>query len=107
MKRFTIFLIIFAAASFSLLADGAWEEVTNPHVESVQKIASEEGVAQIAVADGYIYLTLGKPMQVTVFTILGQQMSSQKLVPGSYRTKISSRGIYIIRVGTVTVRVAV
>lgn len=60
---------------------------------------------QVAVRDGYIYVTLPRRMQVKLFTILGQTVSQTELPAGTSRLRMSGRGIYILKAGDTTLRI--
>ena len=45
-------------------------------------------------------------IQVRVFTILGQSVSQATIGPGTVELKIGARGIYIVKIGNLTQKVA-
>lgn len=110
MKRFlTSALIAFASLSLAdhAVAQLQWRNVgseiqapgnTNPQPAS-------DGI-EIFGKDGNIVVRLPQKAQVKVFTILGQLVSQAELNAGTSLLKINSRGIYIVKVGNVTQKVA-
>ncbi len=104
IKRLSIVLILMM--SFSILLPAAtpqWEEMQRPtEIENVE----HEGL-DIKTQDGYVYITTSRPVTVKIFTILGQLVSSEEIPEGTYRKKISSRGIYILKVGSITRRISI
>ena len=106
-NRLTVIALLCAAsAAFTSSAYG-WEETPRRNIPQteVQTIESEQ--IDIAVKDGWIYITTQKPIQIKIFNILGQIISSDTIQPGTHRIHMSSRGIYILRAGNVTRRVTI
>ena len=62
---------------------------------------------EVVVRDGYIYVTTPRPASVKVLSILGQLISQQNIPAGTSRLRISARGIYILKVGSITKRVTI
>ncbi len=75
--------------------------------ETVQTIVSElsEGTFDVAVRDHYIYVYSPQPINIKLFTILGQLVSQGSLPAGTSRLRLNSRGIYILKAGDVTRRI--
>lgn len=55
---------------------------------------------------GVIAIRTSRTVQVKVFTILGQLVSQATLQPGTSELRVSSRGIYMVKVGGLTQKVA-
>mgnify|MGYP004457212247 CR=1 FL=1 len=110
MKRILIILSIFITATLASYAGESrpWEDASHPN-ESREQI--RDGIdgeeMEITVRDGWVYVTTQKPVTVKIFTILGQLITSETIRPGTKRIHISSRGIYILRAGTVTRRITI
>jgi hypothetical protein len=56
---------------------------------------------------GIITIRTQKTIQVKVFTILGQLVSQATLSPGISELKLNSRGIYLVKIGNITQKVAI
>ena len=107
-----ILLVVVTALTATGLpaAPQVWEEVN-------AEVAVRSGLAQGAAEggdgvelvsrDGALFLVLQRPMTVEVFTILGQPVSRATLKAGVHRLRLTSRGIYILRAGSVTRRVTI
>lgn len=67
---------------------------------------SGDGV-ELIFRDGIVYLIVARALPVEVFTILGQPVSRETLKAGVHRLKLRSRGIYILRAGSITRRIIV
>lgn len=112
MRRILITLLLALAATLGVsAASPRWEGVDalpQQVVESMRPAASpsQQGVVY-TVHDGYIYIYSPAPVQVKVFTILGQLISQETLAQGSHRLRMNSRGIYLLKVGESTLRVTI
>lgn len=53
-----------------------------------------------------IIITTNHHVEVRVFTILGQLVSQSELPPGTSMLNINSRGVYIVKIGNITQKVA-
>lgn len=86
-----------------------WENVgqAGQTSSSAQNIA-EEPSPEISVGpDGAVYISLPRRMTVELFTILGQPVSRETLNAGTYRLRLRSRGIYILRAAGMTRRITI
>ena len=61
----------------------------------------------ITVRDQYIYLSTPRPVTAKLFTILGQPVTQAQLPAGTSRLRIDARGIYILKVGSLTRRITI
>ena len=61
----------------------------------------------VRVSEGYVYVTTTRSVTVKVFSILGQLISQETIQPGISRFRLPSRGIYILKVGTLTKRITI
>lgn len=104
-----ILLIVTALAAVVVPADAGaaslWEFASQLSARDIERV--DDTGMDIAVRDGVVTLTLSRPTQVRVLTILGQPLSQETLQAGVHRLRLSARGIYILRVGSVTRRITV
>lgn len=87
-----------------LSAQKNWEEMESGRVVAERM---EGDQLEITVREGYIYITTARPVTVKIFSILGQLISQTTIQPGTWRTHISARGIYILKAGTLTKRITI
>lgn len=85
----------------SAAAVPGWETVS-PRVDS-----DDADRIDTAVRDGYIFITTSRPVTVRLYTILGQLVNQQNIGAGTSRFRVGSRGVYILKVGSVTRRITV
>lgn len=82
----------------------SWEPVkTEP--TNLKSIAKDTDV-EIKASPGTIIIISAKGDRVKVFTILGQLVSDETIPAGMSRFQINAHGVYIIKVGDLTCKVA-
>lgn len=109
MKRRLRMLIMLAAIlaavwSPSLCEAKGWEAV-RVDVSGLNSVAQDSDV-EIRVAPGHVVVVATQSVQIKVFTILGQVVSSETLPAGVSRLQLS-HGVYIVKVGDLTCKIAV
>lgn len=62
---------------------------------------------EIMTAPSAIIIHANRQINVKVFTILGRLVSSENVAPGTSRLPIGAHGVYIVKVGDLTCKVAV
>ena len=75
-------------------------------VDTVVESLSDDRV-DITVRDHYIYVFSPRPVTAKLFTILGQPVTQAHLPSGTSRLRIDARGIYILKVGSLTRRITI
>lgn len=104
--RLTVISLICAASALMPAAARPWEEASRRDApQSEIQIDSEQ--IDITVKDGWVYITTQKTVQVKIFNILGQIISSETIQPGTHRFHLSARGIYILKAGGITRRITI
>lgn len=107
--RLSHILVVAAAA---LLASSAATALPpsqqSPRWEQVESIDAEmTDEVTVNVRDNCVYVTVSRPTTVKLFTILGQPISQVSLQPGTSRFRVGARGIYILKIGSVTRRITI
>lgn len=83
-----------------------WRESTGAvNVPSLNDPRIGDGV-EIFGVNGSIIVRTQHRVQVRVFNILGQLVSQATLNAGTSELKINARGIYIVKIGNITQKVA-
>lgn len=101
---------IFLAAVLTLVSIGAfgarnWELMKSaPKTES--KLVIKESEIEVRTGRGVIIVTTSHPVQIKVFSILGQVISQETLPVGTSQLQIGSHGVFIVKVGDLTCKVA-
>lgn len=109
MKRIVLLLALVACV---WCADGAsaqtrvpvWEVVEVAEESTDGPDAAAESV-EAEISDGKVYIRVQHPVEVRVYSILGQLVTKRKLAPGTTALTLGSRGIYILKTDTVTKRI--
>jgi hypothetical protein len=117
----SLWLVAASSAAQSLLPDywnDSSHEVAQPvdnadmtednYVFQGQSLNSDQSDDEIEIysSDGYIYIRSSKKQSAKVFTILGQLVFNGNVGPGLTEIQMQPRGIYIVKVGSVTQKVA-
>ncbi len=106
-------LLVILALVFTLglgntaLAEIQWHE-TNREVQGKtwNDPSTSDGI-KIYGRNGTITIVTPKRITVRVYTILGQMVSQATLQPGTSELKLGTHGIYLVRIGNLTQKVAI
>lgn len=109
MKPTTVILAVLfgllgsgSAVMASQAGPGAREQVQN-----LSGLSDENDRFETEVRDGFVFITVSRPMTVRIYSILGQLVAQQSVTPGVTRIRLSARGVYIIKAGSITRRITV
>lgn len=108
MKRILVVLLVALSLMMSvdIHAQLQWREATRRVVgRGLTDPGQTDGIEIFSNNEAIVIRTQHR-IQVRVFTILGQLVSSATLIPGTSELKINSRGIYIVKIGNLTQKVA-
>lgn len=97
-------MVLIAVAAPVLPQAKGWEPVRT--AVSALRVAAREGDVEVRVAPGYVVVSVSQQTPVKIFTILGQKVSGETLSPGVSRLPLS-HGVYIVKVGDLTCKIAV
>lgn len=107
-RRLRIFLTAVAIMAMALtpaLCEAKGWEAVRADVSGLSSVANDNDV-EIRVAPGHLVVVASQSVQIKVFTILGQVVSSETLPAGTSRLQLS-HGVYIVKVGDLTCKIAV
>lgn len=96
-------VVIAVVAPLSSFAKG-WEQVRSD-VSGLNSVARANDV-EIRVSPGHVVVVASQSVQIKVFTILGQLVSNETIPAGISRFPLS-HGVYIVKVGDLTCKIAV
>ena len=99
----TAIAIMATAGAPSVFAKG-WEPVKSEKTQG-QKVISDSEV-EIRSGSGTIFITTSKNVNIKIFTILGSRIAEDNLAPGTYQFAVPTHGVFIIKAGTLTCKVA-
>lgn len=104
IHKISIALLVFLTGVLCVDAARGWETLkTEP--TNMQTVARLQEI-EIKSASLQIVVTTNHPVQIKVFTILGQQISNETLPAGTSRLTVSAHGVYIVKVGDYTCKLA-
>ena len=106
MKRLRYILLTFVLSLLTATAFAArsWESVERMPVPVTESVVQSDDIVAV-VSEGYLYITVRQRMTVRLFTILGQPVVQETLAPGTYRFRLTTRGIYLLKAGDATRRI--
>ncbi|MDE5812849.1 MAG: T9SS type A sorting domain-containing protein, partial [Muribaculaceae bacterium] len=96
---------VLLTASPAYAANPKWEPARTEEQETDRTVIKETDI-EIRTGKGVIVVTASKPVQVKVYTILGQLVSRENLPAGTSRLNVQAHGVYIIKSGELTCKVA-
>lgn len=109
MKKALRILMIFALLALPLFSPVAvakgWEPLRNEKPDS--RVVAYDSDIQIKTGRGVIYITTNKPLNIKIFTILGSQIANDNLSAGTFQFAVPAHGVYIIKAGDLTCKIAV
>lgn len=85
-------------------ASKSWEALKTERSDARYVVRDSE--TEIKTARGVIILSSSRPLQVKVFTILGQLVSSETIAAGTSQFAPGAHGVYIVKAGDLTCKVA-
>lgn len=86
-------------------APRGWEQVRVERTDAKVVVRATE--FEISTASGVIVVTANHPVQIKIFTILGRLVNSETLPAGKSQLQLPAHGVYIVKIGDVTCKVAV
>ena len=105
LTLFTALLLIAAPAIPAASATRGWEAVKIERSDA--KTVTRASEFEVKSASGVIIITASHQMQVKIFTILGRLVSSNTVPQGTSQFTLPAHGVYIVKIGDVTCKVAV
>lgn len=88
----------------AMSAPRGWETVRTERSDA--KPVARDTEIEIKTARGVIIVSANHPVQVKVFTILGQLISSETVGTGTSQLQLGAHGVYIVKAGDITCKVA-
>ena len=98
-------LALMALVPASVAYAKGWEAVKPEKVMGNHVISDAE--LEIKVGGGLIFITSSKHINIKIFTILGSRIADDNLSAGTYQFAVPTHGVYIVKAGDLTCKVAV
>lgn len=95
VRYISVALLLCCGTGAAVCAAPQWEVVNATSDESYVSAAPER--LETTVRGGYLYVTTNRPVNIRLFTILGQLVSSRSLPAGTSRIRLATRGMYILK----------
>lgn len=100
-----VFLLLLSLAIPSVALAKGWEPVKAEKVAGNHVVKDSE--LEIRTGGGTIYITTSRHVNIKIFTILGSRIADDNLSPGSYQFEVPTHGVFIIKAGDMTFKLAV
>lgn len=109
LRGFILAVSVAVALLPAVAASPSWEEHRTASVQQdgSSKERTDSETIEITTRDGYVYISTPQPVNVKIFSILGQLVSQENIPAGSYRLRLANRGIYILKAGSITRRITI
>lgn len=91
--------------SFQPLCAKGWEATKSEKVQGNHVFMDSE--LEVKTGRGVIYVASSKNINIKIFSILGSRIADDNLSAGSYQFQVPTHGVYIIKAGDLTFKVAV
>lgn len=98
-------LLLCTSATPAVAAGGVWEPLKIER-QDAKSVVKEQDL-EIKTAPSCIIISSQAPVHIKVFTILGRLVSSETLPAGVSQLSVGAHGVYIIKVGELTCKVAI
>lgn len=109
MKRVLSYILLacmcLLACPLDVQAAKSWESQRQERLAE-GKIVTRTSDIEVRSLSGTILIYTSKPVQVKVFSILGQLVSSETIPAGVSQLNLGSHGLFIVKVGDTTCKVA-
>ena len=103
--RSLLILLLLFLANVTPVFSKDWEPIKT-EINNVKEISSDSHI-RIKTAPSKIIIYSDQQVQIEVFTILGKLISKETLQPGEFLLEVPVHGIYIVKVGELTCKVAI
>ncbi|MDE6297590.1 MAG: T9SS type A sorting domain-containing protein [Muribaculaceae bacterium] len=100
-----LLLTVFAVSFTAEAAPNKWESLKTERTDA--KTIVKETEIEIKTASSTIIVTSNHSVQIKIFTILGRLVSSDSLPPGTNQLTLPAHGVYLVKIGNLTCKVAV
>lgn len=110
LLRHIALVTLFLISGVELIAapSKGWEQVRGEMATNGRTVVRDrENEIEVRVQPGAIVVSTSHNSQIKVFTILGRLVNNDTLQPGTYRLTLPANGVYILKVGDMTCKVAV
>lgn len=108
LKRHICTILLLSAFATIIPAEAApnkWESLKTERTDA--KTVVKETEIEIKTASSTIIVTSNHSVQIKIFTILGRLVSSDSLPPGTNQLTLPAHGVYLVKIGNLTCKVAV
>lgn len=101
-----MFVAVLTGLSLPLGSYAKGWETAKAEKPQTQRVVADTDI-EIKAGGGVIYIYCTKNLNVKIFTILGSRIADDTLAAGSHQFVVPAHGVYIVKAGDLTCKVAV
>lgn len=105
IRKLPAILVLLGLMSIAPLHSKGWEPLRSERAQTTHIASTQE--IEITAVRGIIFVKTTKNVNIKIFTILGSRIADDNLAAGSYQFAVPTHGVYIIKAGDLTCKVAV
>lgn len=105
-KYMLVVVACMAMAGSAFATPGGWEQIRSEQTSGAKSVMRDAEL-EIKASPLTILVTNSRQTPIKVFTILGRLVSSETLPAGTSRLQLPAHGVYIVKVGDLTCKVAI
>lgn len=98
--------MIFITSAITSMGARNWESLKSNERLPQSRVVKQTVDIEVRSAGSRIIVTTSRPVQVRVFTILGQLISVENLPAGTSMLELNMHGVFIVKIGDTTCKVA-
>lgn len=98
-------LLILCSAANAMYGRG-WETIRTEQIPE-SKVVIKDTDVEIRATRGMLIITTNHSLQIKIYSILGQLVTQDNLQPGTFKLPLNAHGVYIVKIGELTCKVAV
>lgn len=106
IRKILILSVVVLAMPCISQAARSWETLKGSDRMQQSRIVKHTADVEVRAAHGAIIISTAKPVQVRVFSILGQLVSQETLPAGVSVLELNMHGVFIVKIGDTTCKVA-
>lgn len=106
IRKILIFSMMAITAMPCAIAARSWESVKTSDRVQQSRVVKQTSEIEVRASRGTIIVTASRPVQVRVFSILGQMVSQETLPAGTSMLQLDMHGVFIVKIADLTCKVA-
>lgn len=106
LRLFATAVLMLGTCSVSNAMSKGWESTRIEQWNTAKSVMRDLDL-EVKASSGSIVVQSNHPVQIKIFTILGRLVTSETVPSGAFRFTFPVHGVYIVKIGDMTCKVAV